>query len=97
MAFGAGVLISAVAFESAAEAVQRVGSDEGGRRPSEAGCARRPDFFAGDWWIDRMGGADRKRLHQGQARVGAPARAGIVLDGIPSRSRSGSRCSAARA
>ena len=42
MAFGAGVLISAVAFELAAEAVQRVGSSDGGRWPSEAGSRSAP-------------------------------------------------------
>ena len=52
MAFGAGALISAVAFELAAEAVQRVGSSDGGRLAVGGGLmVGAITFFAGDWWI----------------------------------------------
>ena len=84
MAFGAGVLISAVAFELAAEAIQRVGSDTWGRVAVGAGLGLGAlTYFAGDWWIDRLGGADRKRSHQEAGGSALPLTLGIVLDGIP--------------
>ena len=84
MAFGAGVLISAVAFELAAEAVQRVGSSDGGRFAVASGLGLGAlTFFAGDTWIDRLGGADRKRSHQQAGGSALPLTLGIVLDGIP--------------
>ena len=84
MAFGAGVLISAVAFELAAEAVQRVGSSDWGRFAVGAGLGLGAlTFYVGDWWIDRLGGADRKRSHQEAGGSALPLTLGIVLDGIP--------------
>ena len=81
MAFGSGVLISAVAFELVEEAFDKAG----GRGSVALGlCAGSATFFAGDWLIDRMGGADRKQSGGRQAEGSALAIVlGIVLDGIP--------------
>jgi ZIP family zinc transporter len=82
LAFGAGVLISAVAYELALEAFT-----EGGWRgaPALGFFAGVATFFVGDAIIDRMGGAGRKSVDPA-ARAGGVALAivlGIVLDGIP--------------
>jgi ZIP family zinc transporter len=81
MAFGSGVLISAVAFELVAEAFA-TSSGEG--RVALGLFAGSAVFFGGDWLIDRRGGADRK--HSGGRQVdgsGSAILLGIVLDGIP--------------
>ena len=81
IAFGAGVLISAVSFELVQEAFET--------SPWEGGTALglflgSLVFFSGDWLIDRSGGADRKRVDGGQSQAFAlPIVLGIVLDGIP--------------
>ena len=81
MAFGSGVLISAVAFELVEEAFDKAGG--GGRRARPLSPAPLT-FFAGDTAIDRMGGADRKHSGGKQAEGSALAIVlGIVLDGIP--------------
>ncbi len=81
MAFGSGVLISAVAFELVEEAFNKAG----GKGAVALGlCAGSLTFFAGDSLIDRMGGSDRK--HSGGRQAAGSALAivlGIVLDGIP--------------
>jgi zinc transporter, ZIP family len=80
MAFGGGVLVSALTFELTAEAVRSGGFDA-----TAAGLAAGSlVFFAGDRWLDRMGGANRKR----SAGPGPDAAAlgivlGAILDGIP--------------
>jgi ZIP family zinc transporter len=81
MAFGSGVLISAVAFELVQEAWDR----EGGRISVALGLfAGSLTFWAGDLVIDRMGGGDRKRSGGRQAE-GSPLAIvlGTVLDGVP--------------
>ena len=81
MAFGAGVLISAVAFElflDAADAVEDRGWLAAGL------FAGALTFFVGDTIIDRMGGEGRKSMMGAQAGGTALAIVlGIVLDGIP--------------
>jgi ZIP family zinc transporter len=81
MAFGAGALISAVAFDLVAEAA-RISSGHGTTIAGIfAGCAV---FFAGDVAIDRIGGAHRKRAAappDDEAALGIVL--GTVLDGIP--------------
>ena len=80
MGFGAGVLISAVAFELTKEAFDRSGTDAviGGL------AAGALTFFAGDWVIDHRGGADRKRSRGPKNGGGGAAMAlGALLDGIP--------------
>jgi len=80
MAFGAGVLLSAVAYDLVEDAFER----------SDATTlliglgAGAVTFYAGDLLIDRMGGADRKRSTGAQATGGGAAIAfGTVLDGVP--------------
>lgn len=81
MAFGAGVLISAVAFELVQEAFATSAWKGGAALGLFLGSLV---FFTGDWLIDRSGGADRKSLEGGQSHGFAlPIVLGIVLDGIP--------------
>lgn len=80
MAFGSGVLISALAFELTQEAYQR-----GGGLPAIVGLgAGAIIFFVGDWLVDRHGGHRRKSPTGRQAGAGAMALVlGSLLDGIP--------------
>jgi zinc transporter, ZIP family len=80
MAFGSGVLISALAFELVEEAYNKAG----GRGVSLGLFAGSAVFYTGDLLIDRMGGEHRK--HSGGKQEGGSGLAitlGIVLDGIP--------------
>jgi zinc transporter, ZIP family len=81
MAFGAGVLISAVAYELVLEAFETSDGSGGVALGLFAGCAA---FSIGDALIDRFGGEGRKRSG-GQQAGGSPLAIvlGIVLDGIP--------------
>jgi zinc transporter, ZIP family len=80
MGFGAGVLISALAFELTDEAYRRGGVDA-----VAIGLALgATSFFAGDWVIDHRGGDHRKR--SGGQQSGGSAMAivlGALMDGIP--------------
>jgi zinc transporter, ZIP family len=83
MGFGAGVLISAVAYELVDDAFEAADGFAIVAIGLFVGAAT---FFLGDLYIDRMGGADRKRSDSTSAAAGGPALAivlGIVLDGIP--------------
>jgi zinc transporter, ZIP family len=80
LGFGAGVLISAVAFELTIEAF-----DRGGRDATALGLAAGAlAFFLGDTWVDNRGGEHRMRADE---RMGEGASLGIVLgaalDGVP--------------
>jgi ZIP family zinc transporter len=78
MGFGAGALISAVAYELAPEAAQ-------GDAPVMLGLALGAlTFFGGDWLIDRRGGERRKSI-AGEAPAGAGQAIflGTLLDGVP--------------
>jgi zinc transporter, ZIP family len=78
-AFGAGVLISAVAYELVQEAANT--SNKGVAAGLAAGSLT---FYVGDLLIDRMGGDDRKSMEGRQAGGVALALVlGTVLDGIP--------------
>ena len=81
MGFGAGVLISAVAFDLVAEAVGKSSGSAAVLVGIFAGCGV---FFGGDWLIDRLGGSERKDASGAQAS-GSPLAIvlGTVLDGIP--------------
>lgn len=80
MAFGAGVLISALAFELTAEAFDA----SGGREVVLGLLAGALVFYAGDRALDRMGGADRKRSGGQQSGSAAGGLVlGALLDGIP--------------
>jgi ZIP family zinc transporter len=80
MAFGAGVLISALAFELTAEAYDRGGVDAVAGGMALGALA----FFAGDSIIDHRGGRHRKRSG-GQQRGGSAMAIvlGALMDGIP--------------
>lgn len=91
MAFGAGVLISALAFSLTREAF-----DRGGAVSVTAGLALGAlTFFGGDWVLDHHGGRNRKRSggQQGaQGKAGGSSGGeggglalalGALLDGIP--------------
>jgi zinc transporter, ZIP family len=81
MAFGAGVLISAVAYELVSEAFKTADGRWAVALGLFAGSAA---FFVGDTLIDRYGGDNRKRS-SGEQAAGSPLAIllGIVLDGIP--------------
>ena len=81
MAFGAGVLISALAYELVLEAFA-TGDDD--FRVSVGMLAGAVTFFVGDLAIDRFGGDNRKSSSGEQESGTALAIVlGIVLDGIP--------------
>ena len=81
LAFGAGVLISAVAYELVGEAVETADRGYSVAAGLFAGCAV---FFFGDSWIDRLGGEHRKDAGGKQATgSGLAIVLGIILDGIP--------------
>jgi zinc transporter, ZIP family len=80
MGFGAGVLISAVAYELVEEAFETAADS---RVALGLACGSLA-FFAGDVVIDRMGGGDRKRSQGAPESSAALAIVlGIVLDGVP--------------
>ena len=80
MAFGSGVLISALAFELTDEAFRRGGTDAVAVGIAAGALA----FFFGDLLVDRRGGEHRKRSG-GQQEDGQAAAivVGAMLDGIP--------------
>jgi zinc transporter, ZIP family len=81
MGFGAGVLISAVAFDLVEEAVGKASGHGAALLGIFAGCGV---FFGGDLLIDRAGGARRKSPHrrdEGESPLAIVL--GTVLDGIP--------------
>jgi ZIP family zinc transporter len=80
MAFGSGVLVSALAFELTDEAFQRGGTDAVALGLAAGALA----FFAGDWVVDHRGGQDRKRSggQQSEGSAGGIV-VGAMLDGIP--------------
>jgi ZIP family zinc transporter len=81
MAFGAGVLISAVAYELVLEGVETSAGEGGVAGGFAAGALV---FFAGDWMLDHYG-ADKRKRSSGEQAGGSPLGIvlGIVLDGIP--------------
>ena len=80
MAFGAGALISAIAYDLVEDA-----ADSGRTLALTAGLALGAiTFFIGDWWVDRAGGAHRKRSGGEQAQGNSLGIfIGTLLDGIP--------------
>jgi ZIP family zinc transporter len=81
MAFGAGVLISAVAFDLVEEAFGISSGNGWAIGGLFAGCAV---FSGGDWLIDRLGGSERKDAKGGQQNGSSLAIVlGTVLDGVP--------------
>jgi ZIP family zinc transporter len=81
MAFGSGVLISAVAYDLVQEAFEEGAGSGGVGAGLLAGALV---FYFGDKLVDRMGGDNRKRSSGEQTGGSGPAIVlGIVLDGIP--------------
>lgn len=81
MAFGAGVLISAVAFEITPEAIEHAAGSGHAAFGLFAGAIT---FFIGDLLIGKMGGHGRKKIGASHSsELGLPIVLGIVLDGIP--------------
>jgi ZIP family zinc transporter len=83
MAFGAGVLISAVAFDLVEEAVEKSSGEGADIAGLFAGCLV---FFGGDWLIDKYGGSQRKKTTGAEEESsGSPLAIvlGTVLDGVP--------------
>lgn len=81
MGFGAGVLISAVAFDLVEEAVGKASGHGAVIVGMFVGCGV---FFGGDWLIDLAGGARRKSARGAEEDDSALAIVlGTVLDGIP--------------
>lgn len=80
MAFGVGVLISAVAFELAEEAFQTAGGSISLAIGLGAGALT---FFGGNIIINRMGGQHRKRFDGNPNSSPLAIVLGTVLDGIP--------------
>jgi ZIP family zinc transporter len=78
MAFGAGALISAIAYELVP---QEAATGWGAALAFGLGALA---FFGGDWLVDRQGGADRKALAKPEeAGSGAAIFIGTLLDNIP--------------
>lgn len=81
MAFGAGVLISAVAYELVDEAFTTSAGDGGVALGLLAGSVV---FYAAELMIDRLGAPRRRSSPDRQAAGAGPAwTLGIILDGIP--------------
>jgi ZIP family zinc transporter len=80
MGFGAGALISAIAYDLEEDAAA-----SGRTLVLTAGLALGAiTFFIGDWWVDRAGGAHRKRSSGEQAQGNSfGIFIGTLLDGIP--------------
>src|SRR5436305_4957261 len=83
MAFGCGVLISAVAYDLLEDGFQ-----EGGIWAIVAGAIIGSlAYTVADWWISRSGGQNRKRSGNQQQRQdeggGLAIAVGSLLDGIP--------------
>jgi ZIP family zinc transporter len=81
MGFGAGVLISAVAFDLVQEASDMSSGQGWVAAGLFTGCGV---FFGGDWLIDRLGGSERKDA-TGDQESGSSLGIvlGTVLDGVP--------------
>lgn len=80
MAFGAGVLISAVSYELVQEAFE---TQDGGGFVAIGLAVGALAFWAGDTLIDRMGGAERKRMTEDSEGDAKAIVLGTVLDGVP--------------
>lgn len=78
MAFGAGALISAIAYELVPESAVM------GPGTALAFLLGALAFFTGDWLVDRRGGADRNAIAGEQAEgSGAAIFIGTLLDNVP--------------
>ena len=81
MAFGAGVLISAVAYELVFEAIQLAKLTG---FPTMGLFAGATTFFVSDWLIGAMGGSEDEPIAASQpSNLAVPLVLAIILDGIP--------------
>lgn len=79
MGFGAGALLSAIAYELVPESLL----DTGGFALSIFFTLGAFTFFGIDWMIDHRGGADRKDIEGQQVGSGSAIFVGTLLDNIP--------------
>jgi ZIP family zinc transporter len=79
MGFGAGALLSAIAYELIPESMIQ----DQGVGIAIAFCIGAITFFAADWIIDHRGGADRKDIEGDQKGSGWAIFIGTLLDNIP--------------
>ena len=77
MGFGAGALLSAIAYELIPESVL------GGASMGLAFIIGAFTFFGADWFIDHRGGSDRKDITGGQVGSGSAIFVGTLLDNVP--------------
>jgi ZIP family zinc transporter len=77
MGFGAGALLSAIAYELIPA------SDLSQSGTALAVALGALAFFVGDWLVDRRGGESRKGITAGQEGSGAAIFVGTLLDNIP--------------
>jgi ZIP family zinc transporter len=77
MGFGAGALLSAIAYELIPE------SAIGGGGMAVAFCLGAFTFFGADWLIDHRGGSDRKDITGEQVGSGPAILIGTLLDNVP--------------
>jgi len=77
MGFGAGALLSAIAYELIPESVL------GGGGMALSFCLGAICFFSADWLIDKRGGSDRKDITGEQVGSGSAIFIGTLLDNIP--------------
>ena len=77
MGFGAGALLSAIAYELVPE------SALGGVSMGLAFIIGAFTFFGADWLIDHRGGSDRKDIAGGQVGSGSAIFIGTLLDNVP--------------
>jgi zinc transporter, ZIP family len=77
MGFGAGALLSAIAYELIPK------SGNAGWMSAVFFALGALTFFGADWWIDHRGGADRKDIEGKQVGSGAAIFIGTLLDNIP--------------
>ena len=81
MGFGAGVLISAVAYELVFEAIRLAGRSGA---PGVGFLAGAFTFFFGDMLVGKIGAGDRKAINPSQqSKLIVPMVLGIILDGVP--------------
>lgn len=77
MGFGAGALISSIAYELVPESLAN------GWEMAVWFALGAIVFFVGDWWIDSRGGANRKSINAEAGGSGTTIFLGSLLDGVP--------------
>lgn len=77
MGFGAGALISSIAYELIPDSL------DGGWGIAAAFALGALVFYGGDWWIDARGGANRKSPRAKTGGSGTTIFLGTLLDGLP--------------